>query len=140
MTSKQINKYVDSFLHNLKITIKEAANLLPDNPNLYRANKRIGLVIQYEPKIVIDKVGEMLFKYKDFVYDATTEELLLQWNFSEDIKTLDEPDDADLATLIICELKLCIQKLDECQKMFFRKQICDLLDDYLEYKVLSCTK
>jgi hypothetical protein len=63
--------------------------------------------------MVIDKVGEMLFKYKDFVYDATTEELLLQWNFSEDIKTLDEPDDADLATLIICELKLCIQKLDE---------------------------
>jgi hypothetical protein len=126
-------KYIDSFLHTLKIVIKEASNLLPNDPGLYRANKRINLIIQYQPKLAFEKVGEMLYRYHKFVYDSSTEDLLLEWNFKE-VELLDN-EDTDMASLIIAELKLCFKTLNTEQKIFFRKQICDLLDDYLDYQV-----
>jgi hypothetical protein len=135
MSNNSINEHVDSFLHNLKILVKEAYVLLPNNPSIYRANKRINLLINVEPKLIIEKAGEKLYKYKDYIYDASTEVLLEQMSFSEDIT----PDTSDLATLLINEVKICLRTLTEDQKKFFRKVLCDLLDDYLDYMILIST-
>lgn len=132
MTSKKINEHVNSFLHNLKILVKEAYIVLPNNPNIYRANKRIHLLITLDPKMIIEKVGEKLFKYKDLIYNPNIDQIAHQLTFSEDI----DPDSADLATLLISEITTCITTLTSNQKEFFRNILTDLLDDYLEYKVL----
>lgn len=127
--------YIDSFLHNLKIIIKETSALLPNDPLLYRVNKRITLAIQYDPLLVFNKVGEYLYKYRNFVYDATTERLLLEWDFTETEKI--EPEKEDIIKLIISQLKKCLISMDDDGRKFFRKLTCSLLDDYLEYKYIE---
>jgi len=132
MCDKKINEHVDTFLHNFKVLIKEIYAVLPNNPNIYRANKRIHLLIMVDPRIIIEKVGEKLFKYKDSIYDDDIEKLSKKINME-----IVDTSTADLATLLVEEIKICLSTLSENQKRFFRKLLCDLLDEYLEYKVLT---
>jgi hypothetical protein len=131
--SDKKNSYVDSFLHNLKILIKEALNFIPEDPKVYRINKRVMLAIQYDPAFTFNKVGGYLYKYKDFIYDATTEDLLLKWEFDE---ALDEEDKEleDVSLLVISELKRCMTQMSKEQKEYYRSMVAGLLDDYLEYQ------
>lgn len=129
-------KYVDSFLHNLKIVIKETNNLLPNDPVLYRVTKRINAVIHVDPLLVFNNVGTYLFKYKDFVYDKSTEDLLMEWDFIETEMSNPNNENKDIVQIIIYNLKICLKNMDNNGKEFFRALICQLLDDYLEYTFL----
>ena len=132
MNKDKKNKYIDSFLHNLKILIKEAQSFIPDDPKIYRINKRIMLAIQLDPSFTFNKVGSYLYKYRDFIYDSTTEELLLKWDF---VEAYDENDKEleDVSLLVINELKRCMSKMTKEQKDHYRKLVANLLDDYIEY-------
>lgn len=114
------------------MVIKEAMNYIPDDPRVYRVNKRIMLIIQMDPLFTFNKVGSYLYKYRDFIYDASTEELLLKWDF---IEAYDENDKEleDVSLLIISEFKRCMQKMNPDQKDYYRKMVASLLDDYIEY-------
>ena len=126
------NKYIDSFLHTLKIVIKEAMNFIPDDPKVYRINKRIMLAIQMNPLFTFNKVGSYLYKYRNFIYDSSTEDLLLEWNFVEAHNENDKEVE-DVSLLVISELKRCIQKMNKEEKTYYRKLVSSLLDDYIEY-------
>lgn len=131
MSSNKKNEYIDSFLHNLKILIKEAKAYIPEDPKVYRINKRIMLVIQLDPAFTFHKVGANLIKYKDFIYDASTEELLLKWDFVETKN--DDKDVEDVSILVISEIKRCLLRMNPEQKAYYRKLVSNLLDDYVEY-------
>lgn len=132
MSRTKKNEYVDSFLHSLKILIKEASTYIPEDPKIYRINKRIMLAIQMDPAFTFNKVGNYLYKYRDFIYDASTEELLLKWEF---VEAFDENDKEleDINMLVISELKRCLIKMNKEQRDYFRKIVSSLLDDYIEY-------
>lgn len=129
------HKHVDSFLHTLKILVKEAMNYIPEDPRVYRVNKRVMLAIQMDPGFTFNKVGGYLYKYRDFIYDASTEDLLLKWEF---VEAFDENDKEleDVSLLVISELKRCMAKMDADQKEYYRKMVASLLDDYLEYQCM----
>lgn len=131
----QVNKktsYLDSFLHTLKILIKEGLKYIPDDPKIYRINKRVMLAIQYDPLFTFNKVGSYLYKYKDFVYDSTTEDLLIKWNFENEAENQDKEVE-DVSILVISELRRCLSKMNDDQKKYYRKLVSSLLDDYVEY-------
>jgi hypothetical protein len=133
MSNDKKHIYVDSFLHNLKVLIKEVMVYLPtSDPKVYRINKRIMLAIQLDPAMCFNKVGSYLYKYRKFIYDASTEELLLQWDF---IEAYDEDDKEleDVSLLVIAELKKCMSKMNKEQKDYYRAMVASLLDDYIEY-------
>lgn len=131
------NQYIDSFLHNLKIIIKETSTLLPNDPIIYRTNKRLMLAIQYDPLYVFNTVGEYLYSYKDFVYDASTEDLLMEWDFQKEVKEVGDPEVEEVAVLLIGQIKKCLRAMKEDEKKIFRKLTSELLDDYIEYTVHS---
>lgn len=133
MSKDKKHIYVDSFLQNLRIVIKEALAIVPEDPRIYRINKRIMLAIQMEPGLTINKVGELLYKYKDFIYDASTEDLMFQWDFSKEIIT-DSKETEDVALMVMFELKRALQSMSLDQRKYYRAMIISLLDDYLEYK------
>lgn len=124
--------FIDSFLHNLRILIKEVALLLPDDPKIYRMNKRVMFVIQVDPSYVFNTVGSYLYKYKDFIYDASTEELLLKWDFTEVYDDTDKETE-DVSLIIIMELKKCLTYSNAEQKKYYRQLVTELLDNYVEY-------
>lgn len=128
-------KHIDSFLHTLKILIKEASTLVPEDPAIYRINKQAMLCIQYDPSYVFNSVGEKLYKYKKFIYDDTTESELSNWNFDE-VDTINDKEIQDGTTMIISELKRCLNTIDKEKKIFYRSLFVNLLDDYIEYKCL----
>lgn len=128
--------HIDSFLHNLKLIIKETTSLLPNDPMIYRVNKRLSLAIQYDPLYIFNKVGEYLYKYRTFVYDESTENLLLEWKF-EETKDIKNPEIEDITILLISQLKMCLQKMNVQGKSFFRKLTSELLDSYIEYKYMT---
>lgn len=132
MSNNKKNTYVDSFLHTLKILIKEAMNYIPEDPKVYRVNKRVMLAIQFDPGFTFNKVGSYLYKYRDFIYDSSTEDLLLKWEF---VEAFDEDDKEleDVSLLVISELKRCMIKMNPEQKDYYRKMVSSLLDDYIEY-------
>ena len=127
-------KYIDSFLHNLKILIKEASDFIPNDPKIHRVNKRAMLAIQYDPLYAFNKVGSYLYKYRNFIYDATTEELLLKWSFDDETKDTTDKEVEDASVMIINELKRCLSTMDDKQKKYYRELVSNLLDDYIEYK------
>lgn len=139
-TKKEIEndkkQIIDRILHNLRTTIKEAQALKPDDPNFYRAVKRVNLAIQYEPLLVVNRIGEYLFKYKHFVYDEASDNAILEWEFAE-TSTISNPEVADITVLVITQLKTCARELDVNGRTFFRKLMIELLDDYLEFKYLD---
>ena len=124
--------FIDSFLHTLKILIKEGNSLLPDDPNIYRMNKRISFIIYADPLYSFTTVGQYLYKYKDFIYDASTEDLLIKLEFSEAYDD-DDKEREEVSLLIISELKKCLISSNEDQKKFYRQLVIDLLDYYIEY-------
>lgn len=126
------NDYIDSFLHTLKIVIKEGLNYIPEDPRVYRVNKRIMLAIQMDPLFTFNKVGSYLYKYRDFIYDSSSEELLLKWEFIEVYNETDK-EVQDVSLLVISEFKRCILSMNQEQKSYYRKMISSLLDDYIEY-------
>lgn len=132
MSKDKKNAYIDSFLHTLRILVKEAMNYVPEDPKIYRVNKRIMLAIQLDPGFTFHKVGGYLYKYRDFIYDASTEDLLLKWDFKEEIDDT-EPELAEVSVLVISEFKRCMVKMNTEQKDYYRKMVASLLDDYLEY-------
>lgn len=136
MSKDKKNEFLDSFLHNLKILIKECLNYIPDDPKIYRMNKRIMMAIQYEPLFTFNKVGSYLYKYKDFIYDSSTEELLMKWEFEEALDN-DDKEVEDVSLLVISELKRCMISMDNEQKKYYRGIVSSLLDDYLEYNCIE---
>lgn len=132
MSKNKKNTIIDSFLHTLKILIKEAMNYIPEDPKVYRVNKRVMLAIQYDPGFTFNKVGSTLYKYRDLIYDASTEDLLYKWDF---VEAYDEEDKEleDVSLLVISELKRCMSKMNKEQKDYYRKMVINLLDDYIEY-------
>lgn len=130
-----MSKHIDSFLHNLKIIIKETSQLLPNDPIIYRTNKRLLLAIQYDPLRVFTIVGKYLYKYKDFVYDATTEDLLFNTDFSKEVQNVKDTEVGEIALLLIDQIKKCLMAMPDREKKIFRKLTCELLDDYIEYNV-----
>lgn len=132
MSKDNKNKFIDSFLHNLKIIIKEAMNYIPDDPRVYRVNKRIMLAIQMDPLFTFNKVGANLYKYRNFIYDASTEDLLLTWDFVEAYDKNDKELE-DVSLLVISEFKRVMVKMNKEQKDYYRKMVASLLDDYIEY-------
>jgi hypothetical protein len=127
------NKFIDSFLHNLKILIKECMTYIPNNdPKIYRINKRIMLAIQFDPLFTFNKVGSYLYKYRNFIYDASTEEMLLNWNFVE-VYDEDDKELEDVSIMVILELKKCMNNMNLEQKNYYRSLVANLLDDYIEY-------
>jgi hypothetical protein len=130
-----MSKHIDSFLHNLKIIIKETSQLLPNDPIIYRTNKRLLLAIQYDPLRVFTIVGKYLYKYKDFVYDATTEDLLFNTDFSKEVQNVKDTEVGEIALLLIDQIKKCLMAMPDHEKKIFRKLTSELLDDYIEYNV-----
>lgn len=131
-TKDKKNVHVNSFLHSLKILIKEASKFIPDDPKIYRVNKRVMLAIQLDPGLTFQMVGEILYKYKDFIYDESTENLLLQWDFVESHNQEDKEVE-DVSMMVISELKRCLSNMNPEQKKYYRKMVSSLLDDYIEY-------
>lgn len=130
--------HINSFLQKLKIIIKHTTEILPNDPVIYRINKRLLLAIQFDPIKVFNKVGEQLYKYRNFVYDESTEKLLLEWDFIES-KDISNTDDENIASLLISQLKECLKQMDEKSKIFFRKLTIELLDEFLEYSYIQST-
>lgn len=132
MAENKKNSYIDYFLHNLKILIKEVSAFLPDDPNLYRLNKRVMFIINADPLYSFNKVGSYLYKYKDFIYDSTTEELLVKWNFVE-VYNENDKELEDVSIMIISELQKCMKAMDKQHKDYYRNMVASILDSYIEY-------
>jgi hypothetical protein len=134
LKEKENNKkiIVDRILHNLKTIMKEAQSLRPNDPNFYRAIKRVNFACQFEPLLVVNRLGKYLYKYKHFVYDENSDNAILDWEFSE-TSTISNPEVADITILVIAQLKICARELDENGRKFFRKLMIELLDDYIEF-------
>ena len=128
-------QYINIFLHKLKILIKEATILLPNDPNMIRTNKRVMLAIQYSPLQVVNTVGSYLYKYKDFVYNESLENSLLECKFETEVSLINNSDTESITKIIIDKLKLCLRNMDDNRKQFFRQLTVDLLDAYLEYQI-----
>lgn len=130
------NLMVDRIITNLRICMQEAQALKPNDPNFYRAIKRVNLAIQYEPLLVITRLGEYLYKYKRFVYDANSDNDILSCEFAE-TATISNQEVADITIIVIAQLKNCARALNAESKQFFRNLMIAMLDDYLEFKYLD---
>lgn len=136
MTEDKKHEYVNTFLHTIKILIKEVSQYIPDNPNLYRIKKRIALAIELDPNSVFQKVGKKLYKYKEFIYDESTEDFLIQHEFPE-VANENDKEIEDASTLIINELKKAMKVINSDQKKYYRQMVISLLDIYIEYTCLT---
>lgn len=130
-TNKKV-EILESFLHILKGIVKEIVEHIPDDPKIYRIHKRIMLAIDYHPEFTFNKVGSYLYKYRNFIYDSSTEDLLLQWDFVEAYNKKDKEVE-DVSLLIISELKRHMMLMNKEQKDYYRQMVVDLLDNYIEY-------
>jgi len=141
MKNNEGHKFVDNFLYTLRLLIKETTGFIRSNDpdviaKIHRINKRINLAINSEPGMVFNKVGPYLYKYRDFIYDESTEDKLINWDFVE-VKESDDKETEDISIMIISELKRCFSNMNTEQKKYYRNMVISLLDNYIEYTCIQ---
>lgn len=128
---------INSFLHTFKTLIKELLIYLNNDAEIVRFNKRVMLAIQYDPYNVFDNVGEYLYKYKHLIYNNSSDDVLLSWIPEE---TKDKQLD-DIAVILTNNLKIVYKNLNESNRLFFKKLLVNMLDNYVEYVYITkCEK
>jgi hypothetical protein len=130
--------YVEQFNSDLKTLVRDVASRYPEDPNIYRAEKRVMLVIGTDPLYVIDLVGKYLFTYKDQVYaleqdGAEAEKFFLDNGYDTEILAGVDQDKVDLVNYIMPKLKECVRALEADEKAEYKSRVVSLLDNYVEY-------
>lgn len=134
-----MSEIVETFLHNLRILINELKKILPmDDPVLYRANKRISLVIDFYPLWLFEETGKALYEYKEYVYNPETEEVVFTQNvFQKKVDIIQKSDVAELVVKVMEIIKKESKNVNKEHKLFIRNILIKLLDDYIEYKIIE---
>jgi len=138
-----MNKIIDTFNKTLKVLIKDLYNNYPSDALIYRAYKRVCLVIDYEPLIAIKNVGYYLIRYKDLIYSvdendmATITKFFIENTYDSELKESVNKEKADLVQYIIPKAKECALKFNDERKKEYFNIIRDLLDGYIDYLSLT---
>lgn len=122
--------YIDSFNKKVKLLILSIYNKNKNDALIYRTKERVMLICNMDPKLVIDNVGKVLYKFKEQIYEMN-EDFALTHDFSKDLNA----DIKDFSN-IMDRLKEMWTALPSEDKQEYIDLIQDLLDDYIEY--LSC--
>jgi len=135
MSSSYI-EYVNNFCHTIKIITTDLVRRFPEDPVVYRAQKRINAIISIDSKMVIDLCGPYLYQYRDKIYSDDVDEsssFFIENDYDKEIKEASGGEKLELAKYIIPKMKECALSLPYEEKKQYKEFASNLLDDYIEY-------
>jgi hypothetical protein len=129
-------QYIHSFCKTIQIITNDLKKRFPDDPVVYRAQKRVMTIIGIDPKLVIDVCGPYLYQYRDKIYSDDVDEsssFFIENDYDREIKESSGGEKLELATYIIPKMKECAIQLPLEEKKQYKDFATSLLDDYIEY-------
>jgi hypothetical protein len=129
-------EYINNFCQTIKIITNDLMKRFPNDPVVYRAQKRVMAIINIDPKLVIDVCGPYLYQYRDKIYSDDVDEsssFFIENEYDKEIKEASGGEKLELATYIIPKMKECAVSLPLEEKKQYKDFATNLLDDYIEY-------
>lgn len=136
MANRDFIAHVESFNNKFKILSRNLVKRYPDDEQILRTHKRINTVLGMDPLTLINKSGPYLYKYRDQIYKLNSggEEFFMD---IDDIKSSAPKDKVDIIDYIFPKVKATISSMPEDEKTEYKSMIIEMLDDYMEYLVVS---
>jgi hypothetical protein len=129
-------EFINNFCQTIKIITNDLMKRFPNDPVVYRAQKRVMAIINIDPKLVIDVCGPYLYQYRDKIYSEDVDEsssFFIENEYDKEIKEASGGEKLELATYIIPKMKECAVSLPLEEKKQYKDFAISLLDDYIEY-------
>jgi len=131
---EQMIFFAERYNQNLKLLARDLIKRYPNDPKIYRAEKRVMFIIAVEPLAVIECSGPYLYQYREQIYDTDNmTSFFLQAEFDRDLNASVDTEKADMAAYIIPKAKECMRTLDPETLEVYKELVINLLDDYIEY-------
>jgi hypothetical protein len=137
-TKTSFTIYAEAFNRDLKTLTRDVAARYPEDATIFRAEKRVMLVIDTDPLYVIDLVGKYLYDYRTQVYalesgGAEAEQFFLKNEYDSELQAGVNREKVDLVNYIMPKMKECVNVLSEEEKAEYKRLVVSLLDNYVEY-------
>lgn len=133
--------YVGSFNQRIKILTADLCKRFPEDAKIVRVKKRIALAVDTSPLFVIDLTGGYLYEYRTQIYgaadDLTKADFFLENKYDKEIKSAKSEEKTDIVKYIMPKVKDAWSQMDTKGKQVYADCVAELLDDYIEYKLLA---
>ena len=129
---------IEEFNKIIKIITRNVVKKFPNDPTISRIQKRISIITDINPVLVIEKVGQYLYKYRDKIYKLTSnkdaEMFFLDNTYATDFnKANASKSDIETIVYLVTKLKELGRSLPEYEKMQYKQYVIDMLDMYIFY-------
>lgn len=104
----------------------------PDDPLIFRTQKRIATATNELPEVVLGEVGPILYKYREQIYSGDLR-FFLENEYEDHYANAVNQEKVDLCLYIIPKIKEAVRSLGPEDVKNYHKRITALLDSYVEY-------
>lgn len=129
---KVILAHMNKFNHLIRQLLKDLRRRLPNDTDVWRIDKRVGIAIDTIPSLVVDLVGFYLYRYREQII-AGNDQFFVENTYDFEIREAVEKERMDLTMMMIPKIKGCWANLSEAEKVDLRKSAKDLLFSYVDY-------
>lgn len=126
---------LDEFNRKLVALTRVVARKMPEDPQVNNVQTRVATGLSIRPLEAINLVGDYFYKFNAQIYKKD-DTFFIENSFEEEIQEGVDPERIMLARLLMPKLKECARKLESEEKNSLFDLIIEMLDIYLEWRVV----
>ena len=118
----------EQFISRLRRLIRDVYDRSSNDPIIYRTKERVFALCDINPSKVIDRVGTVLFRYRDDIINGG--DAFFYLDLRNDV-TMDNFNDFDYVNK---KIGVVYQTLDSEEREVYRDDIYEMLELYIDYE------
>ncbi len=124
----------EQFISRLRRLIRDVHDRSSNDPIIYRTKERVFALCDINPSKVIDRVGKVLFRYRDDIINGG--DAFFYLDLRNDV-TMDNFNDFDYVNKKIGDV---YRTLDSEEREVYRDYIYEMLELYIDYETTRSTE
>lgn len=128
-------EHVNTFIRLVKKLVSRLSEKFGNDAQVRAIKNKLTLASDMLPVNVVEITGKYLYKYRDQIV-AEDEAFFVNNDFDDDLANADDPEDAELAALLIPKLRAAYYSSTKAEIADYIEIVGEMLDSYLEYRLL----
>lgn len=130
--NREIARAVTEFNGTIRRLLTSLQRLYPHDEQVVRTQKRVSLAIKELPTLVVEIVGQYLFKYKDQLLEGDSD-FFLDNNYNEELREGGDGEKAQVVAYLIPKIKQAWRDSPEEVRGEYFDEVMVLFDSYIAY-------
>lgn len=132
------------FIKELKGLMGILVEREPNDPQVLRVQKRLGVVSDMTPMLVVEWTGEALFRHHESIYSEDPKEWAQFFDpgvgtkkFQDQLQATASDDNRSQAEHLILRVQKQLREMEAAERQFYITKVRGLLDKYLDIRAHS---